>query len=199
MKLSAAVLRLDLRGRHRAVPGRRRGRGRPVLAFLQGPAGLFAAAGLRAAGDDPRARHRRRAGRRVRPRAAALSADPGGPEAGHQRLPRGRGQELLRARRPRLQRHRPRRHASTCRTTASSRRPQGASTITQQVAKNFLLDQRGLARPQDQGSAARAAHRARLLEGQDPRALSQRDLSRARRLRHRGGLAASISTSRCTS
>ena len=65
--------------------------------------------------------------------------DPGRAEDGDQRLPRRRGQEFLRARRPRLQRHRPRRHALLSRTTARGRRPQGASTITQQVAKNFLL------------------------------------------------------------
>ena len=45
--------------------------------------------------------------------------------------------------------------------------------------------QRGELRAQDQGSAARAEDRAHLFEGQDPRALSQRNLSRARRLRRR--------------
>ncbi len=85
---AAALLRLPVRGRDDRVPGRRRRRGRPDLAFLQGPAGLFAAAGLRAAGDDARARRRRRAARRIRPRAPALSADPGGAEARHQRLHR---------------------------------------------------------------------------------------------------------------
>ena len=39
----------------------------------------------------------------------------------------------------RLPRHGARRAALCRRTTARSRRPQGASTITQQVAKNFLL------------------------------------------------------------
>ena len=67
----------------------------------------------------------------------------------------------------------------------SNRRPQGASTITQQVAKNFLADQRAVVRPQDQGGDARDAHRAGLFQGQDPRTLSQRDLSRPRRLRRR--------------
>ena len=65
MKLAAAVLRLPVRGRNHRVPGRRRRRRRPDLAFLQGPAGLFAAAGLRAAGDDARPRGRRLAGRRI--------------------------------------------------------------------------------------------------------------------------------------
>ena len=50
--------------------------------------------------------------------------------------------------------------------------------------------QRGVAPAQDQGSAARAQDRAHLFEGQDPRALPQRDLSRPRRLRRRRRLAA---------
>ena len=78
------------------------------------------------------------AGGRVRPRAAALSADPGDPEAGAQRLHRGGRQELLRAWRARLPGHRPRRLLYV-QNYGSNRRPQGASTITQQVAKNFLL------------------------------------------------------------
>ena len=68
-----------------------------------------------------------------------------------------------------------------------SRRAEGASTITQQVAKNFLLTQRALGRAQDQGGDPRHPHRARLLQGQDPRALPQRDLPRHRRLRRRRG------------
>ena len=50
-------------------------------------------------------------------------------------------------------------------------------------------DQRGVVRPQDQGSLAGDAHRARLFQGPHPRTLSQRNLSRPRRLRHRGGVA----------
>ena len=49
------------------------------------------------------------------------------------------------------------------------------------------------------GGAPRAAHRADLFEGQDPRALPERDLSRARRLGRHYGVAArrsTISTSR---
>ena len=57
-------------------------------------------------------------------------------------------------------------------------REQGASTITQQVAKNFLRRQRAQLRAQDPRGADRAADRIDLLEGQDPRALSQRDLPR---------------------
>ena len=47
----------------------------------------------------------------------------------------------------------------------TNRRPQGASTITQQVAKKLLLHQRGLVRSQAQGGAARAQDRAHLFEG----------------------------------
>ena len=57
------------------------------------------------------------------------------------------------------------------------RRPVGASTITQQVAKNFLLTQRGLLRAQDQGGDPRLPHRAGLQQGPHPRALSEPDLS----------------------
>ena len=72
-------------------------------------------------------------------RATAVHADPGGAETRHQRLPRRRGQELLRAWRHRFPGHGPRRHSTTSQNYGTSRRPQGASTITQQVAKNFLL------------------------------------------------------------
>ena len=68
---------------------------------------------LRAAGDDPRPCRRRLPARRICARAAALSADPGGAEAGDRRLPVGRGQELLQASRRRSGRHRPRRRSST--------------------------------------------------------------------------------------
>ena len=89
------------RGNHR-VPGWRCGSRRADLALFQGPARLFAVAGLRAAGDDPRACGRRFAARRIFARAPAVSADPGGAEDGDQRLPRRRRQEFLRARRHRL-------------------------------------------------------------------------------------------------
>ena len=58
------------------------------------------------------------------------------------------------------------------------------------------VDERGFVHAQDQGGAAGAQDRAHLQQGQDPRALPERDLSRPRRLRHRRGLARSISTSR---
>ena len=79
------------------------------------------------------------AARRIRPRAPALPADPGDAQAGHERLHRGRGQEFLRARRPRLPAASRVRRCSMLQNYGSGRRPQGASTITQQVAKNFLL------------------------------------------------------------
>ena len=64
----------------------------------------------------------------------------------------------------------------------SGRRVVGASTITQQVAKNFLLEQRPDHGAQAEGGDPRHPHRARLHQGADPRALSERDLSRRRRL-----------------
>ena len=142
---------------------------------------------------------RRIAARRIRARAPALPADPGG-AASWSSTPSSR---------PRT-----RTSTSTAASTSaasraprccivqnygSGRRPQGASTITQQVAKNFLLTNEVSLDAQDQGGAAGAPDRADLLQGQDPRALPQRDLSRHRRLRHRRRVAASISTSRCTS
>ena len=136
---SAALLRLALRGRHGRVPGRRCRRGRPVLALLQGPARLLDAAGLRAAGDDPRAR------------APTARCSPN---------TRASGGSSCRSRRCRswssTPSSRPRTRISTSMAASTSsgiaragllyvqnfgtgRRPQGASTITQQVAKNFLL------------------------------------------------------------
>ena len=73
--------------------------------------------------------------------------------------------------------------------TRQGRRQQGASTITQQVAKNFLLSSEQTYDRKIQGDAARAAHRGDLYEGEDPRALSEPDLSRLRQLRHRRGRA----------
>ena len=70
----------------------------------------------------------------------------------------------------------------------SGRRQVGASTITQQVAKNFLLVLGPDLRAQDQGDDPGLPHRAGLFEGPHPRALPQRDLLRLRRLwrRRRG-------------
>ncbi len=64
-----------------------------------------------------------------------------------------------------------------------SKHVQGASTITQQVAKNFLLTADRTFRAQDQGNPAQPAHRIGLFEGSHPRALSQRNLPGAQQLR----------------
>ncbi len=118
-------------------------------------------------------------------RAAAVPADPGGAEARRSTPsspPRTRISTSMAAsisaasRAPRC---------PTSQNYGSGRRPQGASTITQQVAKNFLLTTELTLDAQDQGSDAGAPDRAHLLEGQDPRALPQRDLSRPRLLRRR--------------
>ena len=55
--------------------------------------------------------------------------------------------------------------------------------------QELLVIKRGFVFAQDQGSAAGAQNRAHLQQGQDPRALLERDLSRPRRLRHRLRLA----------
>ena len=166
--------------------------GSAVAGFLlwkasQGPARLREPRQVRAAGDDahPRARRRLMA-EYARERRIFVPINTV-PQAGHRGLPVGRGQALLRARRPRFHRHRPRRPArpSRTRSSAATSATEGASTITQQVAKNFLLSQRAHARAQAQGGDPRHPHRARLPQGQDPRALPQRDLSRHRLLRRR--------------
>ena len=72
---------------------------------------------------------------------------------------------------------------------AKGGRMQGGSTITQQVAKNFLLTNERTFDRKIKEAIPVAAHRAGLFEGQDPRALPQRDLSRHGIIRHRGGLA----------
>ena len=76
---------------------------------------------VRAAGDDAHPRARRQPDGRVRARAAHLRADQRRAEAGHRRLPVGRGQALLRARRSRLHRHRARRPQQSRRTSATKR------------------------------------------------------------------------------
>ena len=60
--------------------------------------------------------------------------------------------------------------------------------------QELLAVERGFVLAQDQGSAAGAQDRAHLQQGQDPRALLERNLSRAWRLRHRRRLARLIST-----
>ena len=71
----------------------------------------------------------------------------------------------------------------------SSRRPQGASTITQQVAKNFLLtNEVSFTRKIKEALLAMKIERD-VFEREDPRTLHERDLSRLLGLRHRGRLA----------
>ena len=70
----------------------------------------------------------------------------------------------------------------------SNRRPDGASTITQQVARNFLLNNEVSLERKIKEALLAMQDGARAEQGAHPRALSQRDLSRRRRLwRRRGG------------
>jgi hypothetical protein len=69
---------------------------------------------------------------------------------------------------------------------ASPGRPQGGSTITQQVAKNLLVGD-DVTTTEDARDDRRGAHRAHPVEIRDPRALSQLDLPRPRLLGHRDG------------
>jgi len=71
----------------------------------------------------------------------------------------------------------------------SNRRPQGASTITQQVAKNFLLtNEVSFTRKIKEALLAMRIERT-YSKDKDPRTLSQRNLSRPWRLRRRRGIA----------
>ena len=120
--------------------------------------------------------------------APALHPDPGGAEARHQRFHRGGRQELLRAQRHRLPGHRARRlglHPALWQRTAAAGRLDHHPAGRQELPP----DQRAVLHAQDQGSAARDEDRAHLLQGEDPRALSQRNLSRRRRLWRGGGVA----------
>ena len=108
--------------------------------------------------------------------------------AGDPRLPRGRGQEFLLPSRRRSDRR-----CCARRSPISAhwqQQPAAGRRLDDHAAgrQELPADQRGLARAQDQGGADR--HRAwseALPQGPHPRALSQRDLSRRRRLWRRGG------------
>ena len=115
-----------------------------------------------------------------------IQADP---QARPQRLHLGRGQELLRASRARFRRHLPRRHG-LCAERRQGTPPAGRFHHHPAGGQELPPDQRGVVRPQDQGSAARAQDRAHLQQGAHPRALSERDLSRLQRLWRRRRLAA---------
>ena len=131
---------------------------------------------------------RGRADGRVRPRAADLHPDRRDPRPDQAGLHLRRGQELLRATTASTRAASPPR-STTRRSTAS--RLRGASTITQQVMKNFLLtgDRSGERKIKEIILATRLENT--LSQGRDPRALPQRDLPRPellRRHRRRAGL-----------
>ena len=117
--------------------GRRRGaRG---LAFRPRPARLQAARRLPAADRHAGLRRRRPPAGRIRHREARLRAGERHAAAGHPGLRRGRGPEFLHPSRRRSAGVVRAALADISRYRHASRRPEGASTITQQVAKNFLL------------------------------------------------------------
>ena len=101
---------------------------------------------------------------------------------------RDRGQALLRAPRRRRPRHRPRA------LVRPHRRP-GRGRLDDHAAVRQEHDQRQRpdAAAQAQGGDARVADRAEVVEGPDPDRVPEHDLLRERRLRRRGGLAASTS------
>ena len=137
MRHIARFLRFSVRDRRADLRGRRLRR--PALMiwkYQQDLPGLHAAAELRAAGDDPRPRGRRQPARRICARAAPLPALGRHPAAGQAGLHLGRGQEFLHPQRRRFRRRSAR---AVGVLVQGNKRAQGASTITQQVAKNFLL------------------------------------------------------------
>ena len=165
---------------------RRRCRRLLRLAALQRrPAGRRRAAQLPAAGDEPRLCRRRPPAGRPRHRAAHLRAvsppsrtcvKQAFVSAEDQNFWTHRGVDplaILRA------------GVTDLMHIGEGRRPIGASTITQQVAKNMLLDRPGLAGPQGPRGDPGAAHRAGADQAAHPRALSERDLSRPAVLRRR--------------
>lgn len=139
---------------------------------------------LRAAGHDPRARGGRFAGCRICARAPSLSSNSGDPEARIRCLHFRRRQNfwehggidlfgIARA------------VVNNIEQWGTGRRPQGASTITQQVAKNFLVgNETSINRKIKEALLALRIKHA-LFEGKNSRTLSERHLSRSRRLRHR--------------
>ncbi len=158
---------------------------RADLLFFEGSAGHGATARLRAASDDTVARRRRIDPRRIFARAAPVPAERRHSATGQAGVHLRRGQEFLQPRRASI------RKASMRAVTVlaqGGRHVQGASTITQQVAKNFLVgNERSIERKIREALVSFRIEAAYSKE-QDSRALSQRDLSRPRQLwrRRRG-------------
>ena len=134
-------------------------------------------------GDDAHPRQRRHADGRVCARAAHFRADQCRSEDRHPSLPGGRGPALLRARRPGLHGHRPRalQEFPELGQAARRRRLHHHAAGRQELP----ADQQAGPGSQAEGGDARHPHRAHLPQGEDSRALSQRDLSRHGLLRDR--------------
>ena len=121
---------------------------------------------------------------RIRHREPRLRADHRDAEARHQRVPGGRGQDLLHPSRRRSAR---RHQRGVDQRQESRRRPPAGRRLHHHAAGDQELpaDERGLLRAQDPRDDPGAAHREGLHQGPHPRALSQPDLSRLRQLRRR--------------
>ena len=188
------ALRHPLRAQRRpssalfVVGGAARHPERCALRVRRRPAADLRARRLRAEHDHPRSTPRRRPGdRRVRHRSARrrrLRRHQPAAAAGDHRDRRRRVRAPLR---PQHLAHGRRRLSST---SSSGGAAQGASTLTQQLARN-LQDQFGLdaseklVRAEDQGDRPRDSDREALHEEGDLHALLQPDVPRARRLRRR--------------
>ena len=135
--------------------------------------------------DDPHACGRWQSARRIFARATDVHPHPGRAQARRSRRscrPRTRTSTSIRA--------------STLRASRAPRviflqarqglAPAGRVHDHPAGGQELPADERADLRPQDQGDAAGAADRVHLHQGQDPRALSERDLSRPRQLRRRG-------------
>ncbi len=168
----------DGRHRLRRCGGRRRRRHLEVRA---GPARLFPAEELRTAGDDARSRGRRQSLGRICARAAPLSAVGGDSAVGQERLHRRRGQELLFPSRLRPRGHPARRSCVSAGIEARPRRFDDHPTGRQELLADFGSNLRA----QDPRNSAEPTYRVGLFQGQDPRTLSQRNLSRPEQLRGR--------------
>src|SRR6266566_7424161 len=120
------------------------------------------------------------AARLAEPDPAPLRSDLAADEAGDRR---DRGQALLRAPRRRPARDPP------CPLGRRARRPNGAGWLDDHAAvrQERVHEQPALDRAQAEGSRARLAARAALVEGPNPDRVPEHDLLRQRRLRGRAG------------